>query len=71
MIPTALLLGEAVRARRTLRGWAQADLAAAAYLHEETVGRIERGQPSSAQAKQSIAAALGTTVDNLIGDTAA
>ena len=57
-----------LREIRKLRGMTQTELAQAAHIHRVTIAKYEAGQcvPSVDRAER-LAAALGVTVDELIG----
>lgn len=57
--------GERMKARREQRGWSQAQLAEAVGISQVSIAKIEKGGETKHGAK--IAAALGTTVEELAG----
>jgi transcriptional regulator with XRE-family HTH domain len=60
------IIAHEVRRRRKQRGWTQADLAARAGCHKNTVINIEKASPSQLETLNSIAEALGTRLDRIV-----
>jgi transcriptional regulator with XRE-family HTH domain len=60
-------LGESVKSKRKLARLTQEDLAKLAGLSQSTISDIERGRNESSREVHAIAAALGVTVEELMG----
>ena len=65
---TLIEIGDRIRERRKDRGYSQAELAEMANLNYVTISKYESGKVEpGAKALARIAAALGTTADELLG----
>lgn len=65
---TLIEIGDRIRERRKDRGYSQAELAELANLNYVTISKYESGKVEpGAKALARIAAALGTTADELLG----
>lgn len=67
----ALTFGPRIRAARERRGWKQRPLAEASGLSQPTISRLEAQQGRAASIPEliKIAAALGTTLGDLTGES--
>lgn len=60
-------IGQNIAAARRARGWSQGDLAIKAKVSQGTIGHLESGRNESSKKLPQIAAALGMTVEELVG----
>jgi transcriptional regulator with XRE-family HTH domain len=65
------MLKERVKSLRKAKGWSQIRLAKEAKVSQQAIGKIETGKALESRKLPQIAAALGVTAEELLGETPA